>query len=327
MNDKELTVLAVDDNPDDLHLYQRYLEEAEGLEANLICADSAESALKVMKENEIDVVLLDYQLGAEDGLSLLKQLMESEKGRSPAVIMVTGRGDEKIAVQALKSGAVDYIPKSDITADSLRLAIGRALESLDERKEAEQEKQQLEQLARFDALTNIPNRRSFMEDLLQEIDRASRYQRPLSLVMADLDNFKAINDKYGHITGDEVLSRFAMILKHTLRDIDVAGRLGGEEFCVFLPETDLDGAAIIAERVRDRAAEEVYTGQEGEKFNVTCSIGIAALSRSDSDTKSISDEELRSLLYQEADRALYQAKAEGRNCVRAGIHVNANPQD
>ncbi len=249
--------------------------------------------------------------------AFLKKLQEVEESASPAVRMVTGEGDEELAVDVLKTGALDYLAKSRITAQSLRQSIRNALSIIDQREKLKEEKQALEQLARFDALTNLRNRRSFMADFHQEIDRANRYQRPLSFMILDLDHFKGVNDTYGHVTGDKVLSIFAMLLENTLRVIDVPGRLGGEEFCVLLPETYISGAAIIAERILERAAEETYVGPEGERFHVTCSIGIAGVETFAPRHDDTYYEELRSQLYQQADRALYQAKADGRNCVRS----------
>jgi diguanylate cyclase (GGDEF)-like protein len=174
-----------------------------------------------------------------------------------------------------------------------------------ERKTLENE---LKQLAMTDPLTGIGNRRHFMELSEHELRRARRYNTTLSVVMLDIDHFKAVNDKYGHAAGDEVLKAVARVCGKHLRSADVFGRLGGEEFAFMLPETDIAGAAVFAERLRAAlAAAEVPTSQGLVRFTV--SLGVAELSAE--------DQTLDSLL-QRADERLYAAKQAGRNRVVAG---------
>jgi len=161
-------------------------------------------------------------------------------------------------------------------------------------------------LAQHDGLTGLANRRHLMEQLKQETERAERYQTSLSVIMLDLDKFKSFNDSYGHLMGDELLKAFSAMVKKAVRSTDIAGRYGGEEFCVVLPNTSIKGALVIAERIRS-AMEAVRIPLEDGQLPVgrTASIGVAEFSTGDSVEKLLSH----------ADAALYQAKEGGRNRV------------
>ena len=172
-------------------------------------------------------------------------------------------------------------------------------------RELERTHAELERLARTDPLTGLANRRSLMEELEQEVERSERYGRPLSLVSVDLDHFKSVNDTHGHAAGDEVLRQAAQALRSVCRDVDLAARMGGEELALLLPETDVAGARIVAERVRERIAGTEHRSPAGEAFRVTASLGVATARRGASGES----------LLQAADEALYQAKDAGRNQV------------
>lgn len=159
------------------------------------------------------------------------------------------------------------------------------------------------QLVTQDGLTEIFNRRKFTEEADREFSRASRYGRPLALILFDIDHFKAINDRFGHLCGDFVLKRIAGQVKEMLRPEQIVARIGGEEFAVLCPETDLEGAGALAERLRETVAAEPFEFA-GVGVEVRCSFGVAAL-RPDLS----SSEQLFAL----ADRALYQSKRAGRN--------------
>ena len=174
------------------------------------------------------------------------------------------------------------------------------------RRELEKVNADLERLARTDGLTGLANRRHFMEVLEQEVERAQRYQRPLSLVLLDLDHFKRVNDTHGHAAGDEVLKAAALVLRSVCRDVDLAARLGGEELALVLPETDAGGAHTVAERIRHKIEAGVHRSPAGDSFSVTASMGVATIAP-DTDTGEA--------LLQAADVALYRAKDGGRNRV------------
>jgi diguanylate cyclase (GGDEF)-like protein len=146
-----------------------------------------------------------------------------------------------------------------------------------------------------------------------EIARASRLGTPLTLVLADLDDFKSINDAHGHAVGDDVLRAFAAVLRATVRDSDLAGRWGGEEFLLLLPGTDGEGGAQLSDRVRRAFSERSFLGKNGSVFTVTCSFGVAQ--------HSLAGEERE--LFAAADRALYRAKRRGKNCVEVNEHAES----
>ena len=165
--------------------------------------------------------------------------------------------------------------------------------------------EEIYQLATHDALTELYNRRHFIEMADKEIARAIRHQRPLALCIVDVDLFKPVNDRYGHISGDEVLRQIAELLRGHARSDDLAARIGGEEFALLLSECDATAASTFAERLREAVASAVFT-PGGEPQRITISIGIAELSPG---------RDTRAALMAAADAALYRAKSLGRNRV------------
>jgi two-component system cell cycle response regulator len=169
----------------------------------------------------------------------------------------------------------------------------------------------LRELAGVDELTKLPNRRQFLKSLETEFARVQRYDRPLSVLMIDADDFKLINDRYGHFGGDEVLQALAVRFRGIVRQIDLLGRLGGEEFSVALMETDMPAALETAERLRREIAAEPFQVAAG-KIQVTVSVGVA--------TRRARDDNAAQLLSL-ADKAMYLAKTGGRNRVIANLEV------
>jgi len=161
---------------------------------------------------------------------------------------------------------------------------------------------ELEKMATIDELTKIYNRRKFHEEYNHHLRLGARYSRPLTLLMADVDNFKGINDNYGHHAGDNVLRKISSVMSSNKRDVDVLGRWGGEEFIMLLPETKIDKAKIVAERIRH--AVEI-SKVEGVDSTITLSIGIAEFIDNDDDVS----------ILRRADDALYEAKRNGKNAV------------
>lgn len=164
---------------------------------------------------------------------------------------------------------------------------------------------QLEKLSRTDMLTGIANRRYFFEQGQQLLQLSQRYSTELSLIMLDIDHFKAVNDQYGHQTGDVILKEIADILKQNCRTVDIVGRMGGEEFTIVLPETDLEAAAQLAERLRRLIRGSVFQSN-GRPVQITASMGVSSVDHQ----HQISLEQL----IDQADQALYQSKMQGRDC-------------
>jgi diguanylate cyclase (GGDEF)-like protein len=178
------------------------------------------------------------------------------------------------------------------------------IQDITEQKELQN---RLEKLANTDALTGCASRRFFMEHAEEELLRVRRYGGELSMLMLDLDHFKNINDRYGHVVGDAALKRFVEVCQSLLRDVDVLGRLGGEEFAIMLPQTASEQALTVAERVCQAVAAAEVPLQNGPAIHITTSIGIASLAAGDPRVD---------VLLNRADRALYQAKDAGRNQIR-----------
>jgi len=189
----------------------------------------------------------------------------------------------------------------EFDSNGQRMFVG-SLRDISDRKAAES---QLRQMAATDSLTGLHNRRSFEDRAKVELERWRRYEQPLSLIIIDADHFKAVNDTYGHQVGDEVLLAIAGLCRTSIRRIDMPARIGGEEFAVLLPSTNLDSAAAMAERIRSRA-ESAKSMSRSQRVKVTLSLGVATCSEAAHDIDS---------LLRLADEALYAAKADGRNRV------------
>ncbi len=164
--------------------------------------------------------------------------------------------------------------------------------------------------ASMDSLTSLYNRRFFLKLATSEVERAKRYEHPVTFMMLDLDFFKTINDRYGHLAGDYILERVAMLLEEESREADIIGRLGGEEFAILSPEISLQQATQMAERIRSRIRRETFEF-EGQPIQVSVSIGVSEV-----DAK---EEQIESALSR-ADKALYRSKGTGRDLVTIADH-------
>ncbi|HFC98671.1 MAG TPA: GGDEF domain-containing protein [Thermosulfurimonas dismutans] len=171
--------------------------------------------------------------------------------------------------------------------------------------------EKLRRLSITDGLTGLYNHRYFQERLREEFERARRYRRSLSLILLDLDHFKRVNDRYGHLVGDQVLRGVAEVIQHNIRKSDIPARYGGEEFAIIAPETDLQGASTLGERIREEVARQEFSYGD-QKFSITVSLGVANI------FPAASDKTPRDLI-EAADKALYYSKTQGRNRLTAVI--------
>ena len=259
---------------------------------HVVTTTDGRQVMDILRREPFDVMLLDMSMPAISGLDVLRQVTQAFE--ELPVIIVTGHGSIEIAVESMQAGAADFVTKP-VPAAVLHLRIQKALEHARTRR-----------LASTDGLTEVYNHRTFQERLSQEIARADRYRRPLSVLMIDVDHFKVYNDTCGHPQGDIVLQDLARLLREMSRTSDTVARYGGEEFAIILPETDSVGAQKIAQRLREQVEGYAFPGQDlMPGGSLTISIGVATHAPAGS----------KDALLQAADTALYTAKREGRNRV------------
>jgi two-component system cell cycle response regulator len=279
-------------------------------------AGSLTTGKTLLGERKWDIVILDRKLPDGDGIELCRDLRASNP--HGYILILTGESSAAAKLAGFGCGADDYVTKP-FALDELLARVRAGARIVDLQKALMASNRRLEELSNTDPLTGISNRRSFDRDLATRFEHSRRYNRPLSTVMIDIDLFKTINDTYGHPIGDRVLRCLAKILDRATRQSDVVARLGGEEFCVLLPETPLFEALQFGEKIRATfASTEFPGGQEGPQ-RVTLSAGVAAVPNA-----RIGD---ALSLIEAADQALYRAKNNGRNRVECERRMRARERD
>ena len=302
-------ILLVEDDKIQAKVTIEYLEK-NGHE--VVWAETGNSAIKVVKHQTVDLILLDRVLPDMDGNNICRFLRLDEKTRDIPIIFLTVKGSVEEKVTGLDAGADDYLPKpySEVELNARIYACLRTKALRDELKQMNLQLKEMltkvEILAMTDSLTGLFNRRHFENIAEKEFVRTVRYLNSASCLMIDVDKFKDVNDKYSHHAGDEVLKDIAATIQKCIRDIDIAARWGGEEFIVLLPQTKKEQAIIPATRILNFIAEHKFTACSEQ---ITVSIGIASVPHPSIDT-------IDKFIHT-ADLALYQAKAKGRNRVEA----------
>lgn len=295
-------ILVVEDEAEYRDLLARYLAEA-GYEVRT--AGDGASGLVLIRQWQPDAVLLDWVLPVLDGGALTRAVKADPAVARTFVIIASARGEGMMRAEGIEIGADDYLVKPIVMKELLaRLRNGLMLRRL--QAELEEKNRELARLAATDGLTGLPNRRSFDRNLEREIQGAKRYDDPLALVLMDVDEFKAVNDRFGHEVGDEVLREIAARLRDACRAGDNVARIGGEEFGLILTRTTAEGAACVAERTRGTISDRIVATSAGE-LTVTISAGVAAAGGD----LGFDPQEL----FRAADEALYASKREGRNRV------------
>jgi len=242
-----------------------------------------------------------------DGFKFLSMMKSRPELQDMPVIMLTGRDDRELRIKCLEQGASDYITKP-FDAEELvaRVKVHLKIKTLQD--DLKRTNELLLELSNTDHLTGLFNRRYLMEALGKEVQRSLRKRNNLSLIILDIDHFKQVNDSYGHLQGDIVLQKVALQLQKELRAYDTAARYGGEEFIAVLPDSTLEEAVFVANRVRTSIQSTGFSG-ELSRLSLTVSIGVTNLSSLGCTTV---DSFIKS-----ADDALYRAKANGRNRVES----------
>ena len=325
-------ILVVDDTPANLLVMRRLLAK---IDAELIEANGGNGALAASLDHEFALILLDVQMPDMDGFEVADFLSQEERTRDTPIIFVTANTDDMNRIKGYGSGAVDYIvkPINDVILLSkvrvfLELYRGkqelrRLLAELDQRNHELQteiaERQRLEEVARHqathDPLTALPNRMLFLDRLANSIARAERRGTPCALFYIDLDDFKPVNDRYGHQAGDELLKAVSQRMLETMRKVDTVARLGGDEFAAIMEEpADAADALLAAQRMADSVRKpyllELRDHPAPVEVRIGASIGIALFPQHAADLDA---------LVCAADAVMYRAKKAGKNqCVVAG---------
>ena len=298
-------VVLIDDDGETVRLLSEVLEE-QGAQV-LPCSTGAEG-LALLDREEWDLCLLDRGLPDFDGIEICRHIKADVRFDARQVIMLSGYSSLDARVEALNLGADDYITKP-VHPTELLARVNASRRVVEMQQQLVDMTRQLEELSVRDDLTGIFNRRHFGATLWHAFDHSNRYGRPLSVAMIDVDRFKDINDSFGHQAGDAVLAEVAKRFSGTVRSSDLLARYGGEEFAVLLPETELDDAVTVGDKLRDAVASSPVPIAEDCALPVTVSVGTASLAH----TRFNSPAELLAA----ADHALYRAKRNGRNRVEA----------
>lgn len=303
------TILVADDEPINRSLIQRRLERAG---YKVLTAENGREAVEKTLAAMPDLVILDVMMPVMDGLEACRHIKDDETTRDIPIIFLSARDETEVKVNGLSLGANDYISKP-FKAEELLARVDVAMRLKHERdhlretvEEARAHAEIAQERAMTDALTGLLNRYGLQRSLSREHAEARRYRRPLACLMIDIDNFKRVNDTYGHNAGDVALQQVATILTEAVRRSDMVFRYGGEEFLALLPETDLEGAVALGEKIRETTASRLF-GNGQHIFPLTLSVGAANLS----------DRESGNDMIARADLALYQAKEQGRNRVES----------
>ncbi len=290
---QDIGVLVVDDSPSARRIVCGYLEAHR---YTVYGAGDGEEALGLLEAHpNIKLVLTDYNMPRMDGVKLTKRI-RSLYGRDELAVIGVSSGEESaLSASFLKSGANDFIRKP-FEAEEFYCRITQNVENLELIA-------QIREVSNTDFLTGLPNRRFFFETGRKLLEASKRGNRAISVVMVDVDHFKAVNDTYGHDAGDEVLKRLSEVLKSRFRKSDLVCRLGGEEFCAVITNSSKEAALTVVEDIRQTVEQEVVNFGD-EAIRITVSAGLT-------------DENLESLddMVGKADKLLYQAKESGRNRV------------
>lgn len=301
-NDPQPTLLLVEDSPTTTALLSKFL----GSYYRILHASDGEEAWRMLEENpDIALVITDINMPNMTGHQLLVKIRRSDGDhhKNLPVIVMTTADDNVDRNLAFLNGANDFITKP-IDEMEMQARVNVHYRLARTIRELESSKKALAQQALTDSLTRLKNRRAFFENGARALAMAQRYVSDLSVILLDIDHFKRINDNYGHQVGDEALVVVANILTELTRTVDTVARIGGEEFAILLPDTNLLGTAVLAERIRKAIEREQFIVTD-KIVQITVSIGIASLG---ADPAQSVDQMLAV-----ADNRLYLAKEKGRN--------------
>ncbi|MCF7934765.1 MAG: diguanylate cyclase [Synergistales bacterium] len=306
-----MQVLIAEDEAISRLMLERLLRK-EGYE--IASAVDGEEAWEVMSSPSAPpIAILDWVMPGIDGLEVCRRVRASERADQvhPYIIIVTGQGTREDVVTGIGAGADDYILKPYEPGElKIRLQVGTRTVKL--QRELLDSREKLKYLAARDALTGLLNRRAIMERLNEERDRAIRQQSPLGLAWIDLDNFKAVNDRYGHQRGDDFLCEISQLFRQSIRSYDILGRFGGDEFLAIFPTATEKETRKICSRLRDNVSKHAFLA---DCISLSMSVSVGYIS-----TVCTEDVDADTLLGS-ADRYLYRAKRGGRNRIEGSSEL------
>jgi diguanylate cyclase (GGDEF)-like protein len=298
-----MKVLIADDDPVSRRLLQATLSDS-GYET-VIAVDGAEALRELEQEDSPRLVVLDWIMPHLDGVEVCRAIRKRAREPYLYIILLTVKGQQQEIIEGLEAGADDYLTKPfDVLELKARLRAGWRILGLQERLIASREPLRFE--ATHDTQTGLLNHEAILETLRKEVLRAGREGTPLGVIMVDLDHFKSLNDRHGHVAGDLVLREVSRRLQLSIRSYDSIGRYGGEEFLVVAPRCKLEKARLLAERLRASIGSEPIQ-DSAVSISVTASLGVSTALNAKG-----ADQVLRA-----TDEALYTAKIQGRNRVVA----------
>ncbi len=299
-----LNVLIVDDDRVDQELVQRALKKS-NLDVTIHTAKTVDEGLEQYRKNTFDIILLDYRMPERDGIEMIQELEQEAQNTSTAIVMMSSSEDEQLAIDCLKAGAQDFLMKSEVTGVRLRRAVLHAKTRFDLERKLADSYQKVKLLSESDPLTGLSNRYYFEQSLKSNIVNNIRGNHKLALLLIDLDNFKFINDTYGHAVGDKLLIMVVESIKACLRGNELFARLGGDEFSICLSNLEsVKHASQVATRVVDTLTLPFLINES--EIHSTASIGISIYP----DNADNAEE-----LFKQADIAMYRAKKLGRSRV------------
>ena len=300
-----ISILIIDDSIEDQETFRRLLRNGEDDAYILTVEDTGEAGLSRMHSLRPDCTFLDFNLPDMDGLEFLYSLKSVDDGKPHPIVMITGQGNEAIAVEAMKQGAQDYLVKDTISTTKIHLAIQNTMEKMDLIEQLDATNRKLEKMAFYDTLTGLGNRNLFFDRFQHALDVADRQGLDVSLLMIDLDDFKIFNDTLGHEAGDVILAETGRRFRDALRKADTVARLGGDEFAVILETNSHPGGIdLVAEKLLAAAREPI--AYNGTMLTVGLSVGIATFPADGTSPDEICHH---------ADMAMYQAKRGGGGVV------------